>query len=155
LITLSTSPCQLIHILRQINPVHVTCSFLLALLQEAVWGEWRYRSEFSWPRHQVVASASFTPLLLYAREEREPSTHYIGGWVDPTAGPDDMDKWKFSTLPGPEPRLLGLPARSQLLTAAHTQYSICLLLHCITDIFLAYVFVIWGTVSGGRQIRHT
>jgi hypothetical protein len=24
-----------------------------------------------------------------------PSTHYIGGWVDPRAGLDDMEKWKF------------------------------------------------------------
>jgi hypothetical protein len=28
----------------------------------------------------------FTP------EERSPFTHCIGGWVDPRAGPDDMEK---------------------------------------------------------------
>jgi hypothetical protein len=33
----------------------------------------------------------FTPLI-----------HWIGGWVDPRAGLDDMEKWKFLTLPGLE-----------------------------------------------------
>jgi hypothetical protein len=38
---------------------------------------------------------------LYPRK-RAPSTHYIGGWEDPRAGLDDMQKWKFFTLPGLE-----------------------------------------------------
>jgi hypothetical protein len=39
--------------------------------------------------------------------KRAPSTHFIGGWVDPGAGLDDMEKWKFLTLPGLElPALL-------------------------------------------------
>jgi hypothetical protein len=33
---------------------------------------------------------SFTPLPLYPRE-RALGTHFIGGWVDPRAGLDDMD----------------------------------------------------------------
>jgi hypothetical protein len=36
----------------------------------------------------------FTP------EERAPGTHWIGGWVNPRAGLDDVEKWKFLTLPG-------------------------------------------------------
>jgi hypothetical protein len=44
---------------------------------------------------------SFTPLPLYPRE-RAPGTHFIGGWVDPRAGLDDMAKWKFFTLLGVE-----------------------------------------------------
>jgi hypothetical protein len=44
---------------------------------------------------------SFTPLPLYPRE-RAPGTHYIGGWVDPRAGLDDMEKWNFFILPGLE-----------------------------------------------------
>jgi hypothetical protein len=36
-------------------------------------------------------SVSFTPRPLYPRE-RAPSTHCIGGWVDPRAGLDDMEK---------------------------------------------------------------
>jgi hypothetical protein len=45
--------------------------------------------------------------------EKAPGTHRIGGWVDPRAGLDDMEKWKFLTLPGLELRPLGSPARSQ------------------------------------------
>jgi hypothetical protein len=43
------------------------------------------------------------------------STHWIGGWVGPRAGLDDVEKRKFLTLPGLELRPLGLPARSQSL----------------------------------------
>jgi hypothetical protein len=35
--------------------------------------------------------------------------------VDPRAGLDEMEKWKFLTLPGLEPRPLSRPARSQSL----------------------------------------
>jgi hypothetical protein len=31
-----------------------------------------------------------------------PNTHWIGGWVDPRAGLDDLEKRKFLTLPGLE-----------------------------------------------------
>jgi hypothetical protein len=42
-----------------------------------------------------------------------PGTHWIGGWVDPRAGLDEMEKRKFLALPGLELRPLGRPARSQ------------------------------------------
>jgi hypothetical protein len=32
--------------------------------------------------------------------ERDPGTHWIGGWVDPWAGLDNVEKRKFLTLPG-------------------------------------------------------
>jgi hypothetical protein len=48
----------------------------------------------------------FTP------EERAPGTHWIGGWMDPRAGLDDVEKRKFLTLPGLEFRSLSRPARS-------------------------------------------
>jgi hypothetical protein len=51
----------------------------------------------------------FTP------EERAPGTHWIGGWVDPVAGLDDVKKKNFLSLPGLELRPLGHPARSQSL----------------------------------------
>jgi hypothetical protein len=58
---------------------------------------------------------SFTPWPLYP-QERASGTHYIGGWVDPRAGLDDMEKRKFLTLPGLELRPLGYPARTQSLS---------------------------------------
>jgi hypothetical protein len=42
-------------------------------------------------------------------------THWIGGWVGPRAGLDDVEKRKFLTIPGLELRPLGRPARSQSL----------------------------------------
>jgi hypothetical protein len=45
--------------------------------------------------------------------EKAPGTQWIGGWVDPRAGLDDLKKRKFLTLPGLELRPLGHPARSQ------------------------------------------
>jgi hypothetical protein len=39
-----------------------------------------------------------------------PGTHWIGGWVGPRAGLEDVEKRKLFTLPG-----LGLPDRSQSL----------------------------------------
>jgi hypothetical protein len=42
-------------------------------------------------------------------------THWIGAWVDPRAGLDNMEKLKLLTLPELELRFLGLPARTQSL----------------------------------------
>jgi hypothetical protein len=47
--------------------------------------------------------------------ERAPGTHWIGGWVGPGAGRDDVEKKKFLSLSGLELRPLGRPARSQSL----------------------------------------
>jgi hypothetical protein len=44
-----------------------------------------------------------------------PSTHWIGGWTNPIAGLDDVEKRKFLTLPRLELRPFGRPARSQSL----------------------------------------
>jgi hypothetical protein len=47
--------------------------------------------------------------------EREPGIYWIGGWLDPRAGLDDVERRKFLTLQGLELRPLGLPARSPSL----------------------------------------
>jgi hypothetical protein len=44
--------------------------------------------------------------------ERSPGTHWIGGWMDPKASLDDVEKRKFLTL---ELQPLSCPACSQLL----------------------------------------
>jgi hypothetical protein len=46
--------------------------------------------------------------------ERVLSTDWIGGWVGPRAGLDDVEKRKFLTLPGFELLPLGRRARIQL-----------------------------------------
>jgi hypothetical protein len=77
-------------------------------------GEWIYRSTHILTfalRGEWLASrpCRFTP------GERAKGTHWIGGWVDPRADVDDMEKSKFLPQPGLELRPLGRPARSQSL----------------------------------------
>jgi hypothetical protein len=57
---------------------------------------------------------SFTPRPFYPRE-KSPGAHWTGGWVDPRAGLDDVEKRKFLTLPELELRPLDRPARNQSL----------------------------------------
>jgi hypothetical protein len=70
---------------------------------------------------------SFKPLPFYPRKWA-PGTNFIGGWVDPRAGLDDMEKWKFFILPGLEipPLLVVQPIASRYtdwaIAAPRTQY---------------------------------
>jgi hypothetical protein len=57
---------------------------------------------------------SFMPRPLYPREGAL-RAHWIGGWVDPRTGLDDLEKRKFMTLPGLKFRPLCRPACSQSL----------------------------------------
>jgi hypothetical protein len=55
--------------------------------------------------------------------ERVPSNHWIGGWVDRSAGPDDLEKKRqFFILQGLELVYLELPVSRQSLYCA-TQLS--------------------------------
>jgi hypothetical protein len=65
--------------------------------------------------------------------ERDSGTHSIGSWVDPRIGLDDMEKWKFLTIPGLELPPFRRPARIQSLH--RLRYRDPTLLHvrnCIT-----------------------
>jgi hypothetical protein len=50
---------------------------------------------------------SVSPPCRFTLGERAPGTHWIGGWVDPRAGLDDVEKKKFLTLPAFELLPLG------------------------------------------------
>jgi hypothetical protein len=50
---------------------------------------------------------------------RVPGTHWIGGWVDPRASLDDLEKRKYLTLSGLKLQPLSHPAQSQSL------YQLC------------------------------
>jgi hypothetical protein len=58
---------------------------------------------------QLHAPAASTP------GKESPRTHFIGGWLGPRAGPDDVEKRKSLTQLGLELRPLGRPACSQSL----------------------------------------
>jgi hypothetical protein len=74
----------------------------------------------------VYIQISLTPIITggewsashpgrFAPGERALNTHWIGSWVDPRAGLDDVQKRTFLTLPGLQLRLLLRPARTQSL----------------------------------------
>jgi hypothetical protein len=60
----------------------------------------------------VLSMRSASRPCRFTPGERAPGTHWIGSWVDPRAGLDDLEKRKYLTLPGLELRPLGRPARS-------------------------------------------
>jgi hypothetical protein len=68
------------------------------LTSALVGGEW-----------SASRSGRFTP------GERSSGTNCIGGWVDPRAGLDDMEKRKYLSLPELELRPIRSPSRSQSL----------------------------------------
>jgi hypothetical protein len=55
-------------------------------------GECMYRSTLSWPRHQDAGEWSASRSGRFTPEEKSPGTHWTGGWVDPRAGLDDVEK---------------------------------------------------------------
>jgi hypothetical protein len=57
---------------------------------------------------------SFRPRPLYPGE-RAPGTNWIGGWVGPRTGLDDVERRKLLPLPGLELRTLCHPVRMQSL----------------------------------------
>jgi hypothetical protein len=72
----------------------------------------------SWRR--VVSSMS---LLLPPPPQL--GTHWVGGWVDPRVGLDNMGNLKFLILLGLEVRLLGRPAsrHTDYATATHEYFN--------------------------------
>jgi hypothetical protein len=55
-------------------------------------GEWLYRSTFFFTSALVGVEWSAS------RPDHFTCTHWIGGWVDPTTGLDDVEKRKFLAL---------------------------------------------------------
>jgi hypothetical protein len=96
------------------------CSTNEALRQEDVWGSGCIYPHFLYLGTSWRWVVTFTPLSLYSRE-RATGTHFIGGWVDPRAGLDDMEKWKFFTLPGFE---LPTPLVVQPVASRYTVWAI-------------------------------
>jgi hypothetical protein len=78
-------------------------------------GEWIYRSTFSWPRHWLELSGQLRAPTALPPGGKAPGTHWIGGWVGPRDGLDDVEKRKFLTLPRLELRPFGRSARRQSL----------------------------------------
>jgi hypothetical protein len=63
----------------------------------------------------VAGEWSVSRLCPFTPGERAPGTHWIGGWVDPRARLDDVEKRRFLNLLGLKLQHLGHPASSQSL----------------------------------------
>jgi hypothetical protein len=77
-------------------------------------GEWKYRSHIFLTSVLVGGKWSASRSDRFTPEERAPGTHWVGGWVALSAGLD-IEKRKFSSLPGLELRLIRRPVRSRSL----------------------------------------
>jgi hypothetical protein len=64
---------------------------------------------------QFVGELSASRLGRFTPGERDPGTHWIGGWLDPRTDLDDVEKRKLLTIPGLEFWPLGRPVLIQLL----------------------------------------
>jgi hypothetical protein len=80
-----------------------------------------YRSTFS--LMMALAGGEWSALRYdrFTPEEGDPSIRWIGGWVDPRAGLDNVEKTKSLTLLGLNLQPLGHPARN------HSLYQLCYL----------------------------
>jgi hypothetical protein len=74
-----------------------------------------YRSTFFLTSILVGGERSASRPCRFTAGERAPGTLWIGGWVDPRAGMDDVVMRKIVTLPGLKVRTLDRPARRQSL----------------------------------------
>jgi hypothetical protein len=90
-----------------------------------------------------VSSRLQTPAAL-PPGKKATGTHWVGGWVDPRAGLDDVEKRKILTLPGLELRSLGRPARNQsLYRPRYPDSGKVKLFLCLTNLALRHEGV-WG-----------
>jgi hypothetical protein len=79
------------------------------------YGEMDAQTHVSLTLASVEGEWSASRPCRFTPGEKVPGTHWIRGWVDPRAGLDDMEMWKFLTLPKQELRSLCRPTRSQSL----------------------------------------
>jgi hypothetical protein len=82
-------------------------------------GEWMYRATFFLASALVGGEWLASRPFRFTPRERAPGTHWIGGWVGPRAGLDDVEKRKFLTVLGLEHLPLVHPAHDQLLYRLH------------------------------------
>jgi hypothetical protein len=75
-----------------------------------------YRSTFSCPWHWLEVSGQLHAPAALPPGKEPPGTHWIGGWLCPRTGLDEVEVRKILPLPGLELRPLSRSARSQSLS---------------------------------------
>jgi hypothetical protein len=104
------------------------------------YGEWRYTSTFSWPRHRSASSCCQSN----PGEGALLATHWIGGRVDLREGLDDVKIWKLLALPGLlEFRPHSRPSNSQPLYRLRYRGSMRL----TASFNISRLWIRWNTVD--------
>jgi hypothetical protein len=116
---------------------------LLQARHEGVWGSGcidpcSLDLGISW---RWVVSSTSSP---FTSGERDPGTDWTGGWVNPRAGLDDMEKWKF--LP---PACSVVPYPLGYQTAVGTYSSVLLIWH-MSCLFTHHLQISIGPVCINR-----
>jgi hypothetical protein len=96
---------------------------LFAHVEKVSTSKSNYSELFIWETTYLDTKLKKALFLSNASSYGAPGTHWIGGWVDPRAGLEDVEKRKFMTLLGLELRPLGRSARSQSLYRLHSSGS--------------------------------
>jgi hypothetical protein len=75
-------------------------------------------------------------------QEKTPGTHWIGGWVDPRAGLNDMEKRKFLTL-------LELKLNPSAIQPIASRYTDCFdpALHCVSQETFFSQFLVYKQIQ--------
>jgi hypothetical protein len=78
--------------------------------------------------------------------ERAPGIFWIGGWVDPRAGVEDVEKLKFFILPGLQLLVVHLVSSrcTDYATAAHTYLCI---------IIIIIIIIIYNVANGCKILK--
>jgi hypothetical protein len=98
---------------------------------------WMYRSTFFLISALVGGEWSASRSGRFTPRERASDTHWIGGWVNPRADLNVLEKRKFLTLPGLELRPLCRPAGSPSLYRLRFHGS------CVWDKVLLFASFNW------------
>jgi hypothetical protein len=112
-------------------------------------GECIYKSTFFLTSALVGGGWSASLPCRFTPEERAPRTRWIGGWIGPRVGLDDVEKIKFLTLQELELRPLSRPARSQSLCRLRS-WTLCSFLNPV-GVSLAFL----GVIKSFQRVKLT
>jgi hypothetical protein len=72
--------------------------FIMHYAMKTYWRVSGYRLTISWTRYLLLVSNNNLHAPTVDPGERDPGTHWIGGWVGSRVGMDETAKWQFLTL---------------------------------------------------------